>query len=138
MAFERGLLERIDHAGQDMGRTLRVDPERLADSVLQHLRKMLNVRQGNVPTLSTYGMPDFNDLVAQFPEAILEIQRAIKTSIERYEPRLRRVGIKHVPDEENPLSLRFEITARLVTGEAGASIRFETSLDPSGMVSIRG
>jgi type VI secretion system protein len=138
MASERSLLERIDHAGQEMGRTLHIDPERAAESVLQHLRKMLNVHQGNVPTLPAYGMPDFNDLTAQFPEAIAEIQRALKTSIEQYEPRLRRVRIRHVPDEENPLTLRFEITAQLVTGGGAASMRFETFLDPSGMVSIRG
>jgi len=138
MAFEQSLLERIDLAGQEAGRSLRINPERLAASVLQHLRKMLNVRQGNVPTLAAYGMPDFNDLVAKFPEGIIEIQKAIKTSIEQYEPRLKKVRIRHVPDEENPLSLRFEIMAQLLMGKGEASMRFETSLDPSGMISVRG
>jgi type VI secretion system protein len=138
MAPERSLLERIDDAGQERQRTLRVDPERLAESVLQHLRKMLNVHQGNVPTLPSYGMPDFNDLSVQFPQAIAEIQRSLKTSIENYEPRLKGVRIRHVPDEENPLTLRFEITAQLVTGGGVAAMRFETFLDPSGMVSVRG
>jgi type VI secretion system protein len=138
MAHERSLLERIDEAGQSLGRSLHIDPEKAAESVLQHLRKMLNVHQGNVPTLPTYGMPDFNDLTVQFPEAIVEIQRALKSSIEQYEPRLKRVRIRHVPDEENPLTLRFEIIAQLAVGEGAAALRFETLLDPSGMVSIRG
>jgi type VI secretion system protein len=138
MAPERSLLERLDDAGQERERRLHVDPEKTAESVLQHLRQMLNVHQGNVPTLPSYGMPDFNDLTAQFPEAIAEIQRALRTSIERYEPRLKRVRIRHVADEDNPLMLRFEITAQLVTGGGAAAMRFETFLDPSGMVSIRG
>jgi type VI secretion system protein len=83
-------------------------------------------------------MPDFNDLVVQFPEAILEIQRAIKLSIEQYEPRLKNVRIKHVPDDDNPLNLRFEITAQLVTSEGKTALWFETFLDTAGQISIRG
>lgn len=138
MASERSLLERIDRAGEDVGRSLHVNPHTVADSVLGHLRKMLNVRQGSVPTLPDYGMPDFNDLLVELPEAIVEIQRALRICIEQYEPRLKRVRIKHLPDQENPLNLRFEITAQLVTGEGNAAMQFETSLDTSGRVSIRG
>jgi type VI secretion system protein len=85
-----------------------------------------------------YGMPDFNDMASRFPEAVVEIQRALKTSIEQYEPRLKRVRIKHLPDAADPLHLRFEITAQLVTGEDDAAIWFETALDTSGQISIRG
>ena len=138
MGRERSLLERLDRAAEETRRSLRVNQDQAVDSVLTHLRKMLNVRQGNAPALPLYGMPDFNDLASRFPEAIVEIQRAIKTSIERYEPRLKKVRIKHLPDEEDPLRLRFEITAQLVTGEENPAIWFETSLDPVGRVTVRG
>lgn len=138
MSAERSLFERIDRAGEERERTLGIQTDQLLDSVLKHLQKMLNVRQGSVPTLPAYGLPDFNDLAYRFPNAIIELQRAIKTSIEQYEPRLMRVRIRHVPDNENPLNLRFEITAQLVTGEDNAPIWFETSLNTAGRVSIRG
>ena len=138
MASERSLLERLDRAGgtvQGEGRRLRVNSDREAQSVLEHLQRMLNVRQGNAPALPRYGMPDFNDLATRFPEAIVELQRAIKTSIEYYEPRLRKVRIQHVPEDDDPLSVRFEITAQLITGEDDPAVRFETAVDTSGRVS---
>ena len=138
MSGERSLFERIDRAGEERERTRRVQTDQMLESVMMHLQKMLNVRQGNVPALPAYGLPDFNDLASRFPNAINELQRAIKTSIEQYEPRLKRVRIRHVPDEENPLNLRFEITAQLVAGEDKAPIWFETSLNTAGRVSIRG
>jgi type VI secretion system protein len=138
MAREWSLLERLDRAEEKGGRSLHVNREQVVDSVLNHLRKMLNVRQGSSPALPLYGMPDFNDLAARFPEAIAEIQRAIKVSIERYEPRLKKVRIKHLSDDEDRLQLRFEITAQLVAGEDNPAIWFETSLNTVGRVTIRG
>lgn len=138
MSSERGLFERIDRAGEEQGRTLRVDQEEMVNSVIEHLQKMLNVRQGGVAALPSYGLPDFNDLAFRFPDAIFELQRSIKRSIELYEPRLARVRIRHVPDDENPIDLRFEITAQLIAGEDKPSVWFETSLDTTGRVSIRG
>lgn len=135
MASERSLLERLDRAGEAVRRTLRVNTDQEADSVLRHLQKMLNVRQGSAPALPLYGMPDFNDLAARFPEAVVEIQRAIKLSIEHYEPRLRKVRISHLPEDDDPLNVRFEITAQLVTGDSDPAIRFETSVDTSGRIS---
>lgn len=138
MASERSLLERLARAGEQRGRSRHMNREHAADSVLQHLRKMLNVHQGSVPTLPMYGMPDFNDMASRFPEAIQEIRQVLKTTIEQYEPRLKRVRIDHLSDTADPLHLRFEITAQLVTGEGDSAIWFETALDTSGRMSIRG
>ena len=52
MAVEKTLLERIDLGDED--RRLKADPQRVADSVMDHLRKMLNVRRGSVAT--SWGM----------------------------------------------------------------------------------
>ena len=137
MALERTLLERIDNPEQG-GYRLTSDPHRVIESVLTHLRKMLNVRQGSVCTLPDYGIPDMNSLFAQYPDAVLALRRIIKDSLEKYEPRLRRVNVRYLPDEENPLVLRFEITARLVMGEEEPPIRFETVVGDNGKVQVRG
>jgi type VI secretion system protein len=138
MLFDRTLRERLRNAGTVREPILHVRTERVIESVLDHLRKMFNVRQGSVLTVPVYGMPDFNDIVFQFPDAILEIQRAIRTSIEQFEPRLRRVRVRHTPDEEDPLNLRFEIRAELVLEDEHTPVWFETSLDTSGRASVRG
>lgn len=138
MAFERTLLERIALCEDESQYQLGINPEKAVDSVLSHLRNMLNVRQGSVPTLPDYGLPDINDLVTRFPQAILELKKCIKECIERYEPRLADIQVEHVPDEDNPLNLRYDITAQLVIDEKRTKVWFETVLDSAGRATIRG
>ena len=136
MAFDRSLLERIDEP-EDPGRRLSADPARMSESIARHLTRMLNVRQGNCAALPDYGMPDFNDLIGQFPDGLNQIRRAIRASIERYEPRLRRVKVKHVYDEADPLDLRFRITAAMVLDGREEAVSFETLIGESGQVQVR-
>jgi type VI secretion system lysozyme-like protein len=62
----------------------------------------------------------------------------IKELIENYEPRLKRVTVSYVPDEDNPLNLRFDITAYLEVDEKDAPLRFETVVGMSGRTQVRG
>ena len=137
MAQERTLLERIDNPQQG-GYRLTADPHKTVESVLEHLRKMLNVRQGSVCTLPDYGIPDLNSLFMQYPDAVLALRRIIRESLEKYEPRLRRVNVRYIPVEDDPLILRFEITARLAMDEKDSPIRFETVVGDNGEVRVRG
>lgn len=138
MPGERTLLERLGNPETNAPRTTRENTDRLAESVLTHLQKMLNTRQGNVLTLPDYGIPDLSEVVHSFPDSIVQMQEAIRTSIEKYEPRLRKVRVKYVDPGEDLLKLRFEITAQLVTAKEKASVWFETMVDSSGQVEIRG
>ena len=137
MAMERTLLERIDNPEQG-GYRLTADPHRTIESVLTHLRKMLNVRQGSVSTLPEYGIPDLNSLLMQYPDAVQALRRIIRDSLEKYEPRLRRVNVRYLPNEENPLLLRFEIKAHLAMDDQDSPIRFETVVGDNGKVQVRG
>jgi type VI secretion system protein len=137
MVFDRSLLERIDEPEQ-RDRRLNADPAQLSQSIARNLTRMLNVRQGSVSTLPDYGMPDFNDLVGRFPDGLNLMRRAIRTSIERYEPRLRRVTVKHVVNEDDPLDLRFRITASMILEDRDEPVAFETLIGSSGQIKIRG
>jgi type VI secretion system protein len=99
---------------------------------------MLNVRQGSVSTLPDYGIPDLNSLFMQYPDAVLALRRIIKELLEKYEPRLRRINVRYLPDDENPLILRFEITAHLVMQDSTERLRFETAVGDNGKVQVRG
>ncbi|MCP4698986.1 MAG: type VI secretion system baseplate subunit TssE [Gammaproteobacteria bacterium] len=139
MALERSLLERIDHYEEESLRELTIDKEKLLESVLKHMQNMFNTRQGSAVTLPNYGIPDFNDLVSRFPDAITEIKKAIRDSIKNYEPRLRNIRVKHIPDEENPLNLQFEIAGQLVAGRGrGGSVSFTTIMGESGRIRVWG
>jgi type VI secretion system protein len=134
---EGTLLERMDRPDEG-GYRLQSDIYRVTESVLSYLRKMLNVRQGSVATLPDYGMPDLNDLYLQYPEPVKVLRQIIRDLIENYEPRLKQVIVRYVPDDDDPLSLRFDITAYLVVDDQTAPLRFETVVGDSGRILVRG
>ena len=136
MQRERTLLERIADPRAGEPRTVSESTQRIADSVLRHLRRMLNTWHGHTLTLPDYGIPNLSELVHSFPESIALMQRAIKRSIEEYEPRLRRVRVRPAQSEEDLLTLHFEISADLVTAGEKAAIRLDTRVDSVGRMQV--
>lgn len=129
----RGLLSRLAAASVNDAR-----PVNELESIVEHLRALLNTRQGESPAVPEFGVVDFTDLVHNFPEAIQMLQRCIRATILQFEPRLKNVVIQHVRDEE-ALVLKFQITAQLQNkgGRSGGSVRFETQLRAGGHISVR-
>jgi len=115
-----------------------VDINKVSESIIEHLRNMFNVRQGSVMTLDDYGMPDFNDMVADFPNAIKVIRTVIRDSIRKYEPRLSRVSVTHVVDEDRPLDLFFRVKAEVNLDGELVPVVFETVVGDSGSVKVGG
>jgi type VI secretion system protein len=138
MPRERSLLDRIRNPDAGEARRIHGNTARLAESVLSNLRRLLNSRHGHALTQDDYGIPDLTEVVHNYPESIAGMRRAIRRAIEKYEPRLERVQITHVPSEDDLFALRFEIKARLITEEGKASIWFETRIDTSGEVQVKG
>ena len=135
---ERTLFERLADPRIDRPLSVNENTELLAESVLKHLSKMLNSRQGHVLIQPEYGMPDVVEFVQNLPEMVQEVERGIKNTIERFEPRLRNPVITFVPEEGYQGTLRFEISAQLVTEKEEASVWFETAVSPSGQIQIKG
>jgi type VI secretion system protein len=125
----RGLLSRLDSTGVRATRGL--DEH---DSIVEHLRVLLNARRGNSPACPDFGIPDFSDLVHNFPGAIQILQRAIRETILNFEPRLKQVTVKHVPSED-PLTLRYEISALPARGGRG-SLRLTTQMSAGGHINV--
>lgn len=99
---------------------------------------MLNSRHGCATAQPDYGIPDLNEFMFSFPESISPMRQAIQTSIEKYEPRLKNVKAIWAPDEDDPLNIRFEITARLVTEDRDVPISFRTGVGSVGGLTIEG
>lgn len=127
----RGLLSRI--ASKDP-RQNRVDNE--VESIVAHLRDLLNTRQGEAITVPEFGVIDFTDLVHNFPDAIQLLQRSIRATILQFEPRLKNVVVQHVRDED-VLILKFQISAQVSTRQGRGGVRFETQLRAGGHVTVR-
>lgn len=112
-------------------------PVDVIDSIASHLRALLNTRRGDCVTATAYGILDFNDVVHEFPGGVQLLAKSIRTTVIEYEPRLRNVAVRHVPDE-NPLTLRFEISAQLAEGRTTRTLRFATTVKPGGRVDVAG
>lgn len=123
----RGLLSRLDVA--DPHARLHTTP---VEAVVEHLKMLLNTRKGQVASNPGYGIPDFNDVVHDFPAALHRMQTSIQEAIEAFEPRLANVLVLHVSDEGEPSALQFEITAQLVHAGAQGLVRLRTRVGANG------
>ena len=131
MERDRTLLERLASPDPDGQRTTSEDTGPLVDSVMRHLQRVLNTRQGQALIQPEYGMPDITDCAEGAPEALDRVRRAIKHSIETFEPRLRRVKITHLP-LSGDLNLHFAISGQIVTEKRKFPVHFNTTVTPSG------
>lgn len=106
-------------------------------SILAHLQALLNTRQGDSPSAPGYGVLDFADLLHGFPASVQQLSKCIRATILEYEPRLKNVSVRQLP-EENPLILRFEITAQLAQAKGTRTLRLATTVRPGGRVDVSG
>ena len=127
---KRGLLSRIEAGASSSGG--RPDA---SESIAEHLRVLLNTRMGEAVTAPRFGVVDFTELVHGFPASIQVLQQSIRATILEFEPRLKTVTVRHTPDE-NPLVLRFEITAQLAEKGSRGGLRFQTSVGPGGNIEL--
>ncbi|MBK8240569.1 MAG: type VI secretion system baseplate subunit TssE [Deltaproteobacteria bacterium] len=124
----RGLLSRLSSA----------DPLRPIDevqSILANLRAILNSRIGDSHTASEFGIIDLADLVHAFPNAALALEKSIRATVAEYEPRLKNVRVRQVPGED-PLTLVFEIAARLAGDRHQGVVRVRTEVSSQGRVKV--
>lgn len=106
-------------------------------AIVEHLRVLLNTRQGAAPSAPAFGVVDFSDVVHAMPGAAQTLVKSIRATILEHEPRLRNVSVRHVSDG-GELVLRFEISAQLADGRAGRMLRFATTVRPGGRFDVSG
>ena len=136
MAKDR-LLERIRKRQKDPRVRRKEDPKEVVDSVLRHLQRILNTRQGSVPIADDFGLPDLTELHLDYPDSLRLFERAIRQTIQKFEPRLSGLRVRFVPDEEDPLSLRFQIVAKLESEGYRDPVRFESIVGSDGKIRIK-
>lgn len=134
--YEERLLKRILSWERDPQRRTGEDSGRVMDSVREHLQKILNTKQGNVPIGEDYGLPDFFELFRDYPDSLRDYERSIRLTVQKYEPRLKSVRVKLIPNDEDPMTLRFQVSARLVTREQRVPVVLESTVGQDGKVLI--
>lgn len=134
---ERRLLERIRHFADDQGRSHELDSSVLMASVLSHLRRLLNTKQGSVPIAEDYGLAELTEMPGAFsPDNLTEIEDKVREVIGRYEPRLTNIRVSFSKKQDDSLSLRFEIGGQINTEDRNLPVLFESVVEPSGKISL--
>ena len=131
------LFDRIRKRDGSSGNFRRQSNARQVDSIIEHLHKMLNTKQGTTLMDKHYGMPDFTELAALFPDSIRDVEKTISDTIERYEPRLSQVKVHFVFQDHQSLVLCFHIQAVMALEHEDIAIQFESSIDASGKTVIK-
>lgn len=98
----------------------------LVRSVVSNLNRMFDTRQGTVEHLPDYGLPNMSSVYRDAPRSGEDLRRAIKESVEKYEPRLRQVRVERRETSDHSMRLVFLLRAELKTGER---IRLETTFE---------
>ena len=114
------------------------DVSRVVRSIINHLQRLLNARQGSVPIADDYGMPDFTTFLGEnFTDQSHKISDIIRTMILKYEPRLDNVQVIFTPDKDDVLSLRFRLQAEIVhVRDSKVAVELETVISSDGKVRV--
>jgi len=143
MSREQRLLDRIgglraDRSPSRYAASAGEDLEALMESIRQHMVHLLNARHGMCETVPDYGLPALSDMIVGRGEHLRRVQDAIRTTIEKYEPRLRRVRVTHHAGEGDDQRLVFRIDAVMVGRSAEHRVWYETSMAPTGELDVSG
>ena len=116
------------------------DIDALVESVRRQLQRLLNAREGMCEVAPDYGLPALSDMVVGAGDHVGRVQDAIRTVVEKFEPRLRRVRVSPQTEDEGRPShvLRFRIDGVLVTRSGEQRVWYETAMTPTGALNVAG
>ncbi|MAQ94415.1 hypothetical protein B1759_08800 [Rubrivirga sp. SAORIC476] len=106
--------------------------EHRVHSIVGNLQRLLNTRQGSVPHLPDYGLPDLSSIRRDGTYDIL--RKAIRQAVMDYEPRLAHVRVE--PRDADPYKMRVTF---VISGEVepGHRIRLETTFGSQEKTAVR-
>lgn len=110
--------------------------QELVRSILRNLQRILNTRSGHAAAQMDLGTPAPCEMALLSRDGLTGVVRSLKQCIEKYEPRLSAVEVTYVRGEDDVLTLRFQVTAKVATSRAGTTINFDTLVDSSGRIKL--
>ena len=105
-------------------------------SIVRNLHINLNSHAGSVPTRPDWGLPDFQYLALRMERTAPLLAREIQRQIEAFEPRLRRVRVRHRPHCDLFMVASFDIHAELVFTDTFLPVSLQTRIHANGAVRV--
>jgi type VI secretion system protein len=112
-----------------------VPPDRrLYQSIIDHLTFLLNTRRGSLNHLPDYGLPDISGVYRNMPESIEFLKQAMKETIEKYEPRMKKpVRLVEQEPHTDGFIITFLLIAQLLDG---GTVQLRTRFSTIGYAEI--
>jgi len=134
---ERRLLERIAHWEEGEQRTHHTQVDILVRSVMDHLRRLLNTRQGSVPLDPAFGVPDFTNLAGGLAAGSMrDIEEEIQRMVLKYEPRLKSPKVTLNRESADILSIRFDLGGLLEVDNRDIPLQLSTTVGANGRIKV--
>jgi type VI secretion system protein len=133
--MNQGLFENLIGRFSDGTPVEAVSPaEKRMMSIKDNLTRIFNTREGLLPHLKDYGLPDISEIYRTMPHGIERLESAIKTTIEKFEPRLKNIKLLRLPQTQGKvLTIEFTVSGEVL---GIGRITFQTTFLSSGQSSI--
>jgi len=106
------------------------------NSIIQHLVRLLNTRQGSVSIAEDYGVPDMTNVPGNtILESKNRIEETLRDVILRYEPRLKNIKLLMEEEDAMKFALKFRLEGRLTVRE-DIPVIFETVVSTDGKINV--
>jgi type VI secretion system protein len=131
------LLERIAAWEEGDLRTNQTQVDILMKSVMDHLARLLNTRQGSVQIDPLFGVPDFTNLAGGMAAgSTRDIEEEIRRMVQKYEPRIKAPRVTLNRELTDVLSIRFSLEGTLEVDDRDIPLQISTTVGANGKVNI--
>jgi type VI secretion system protein len=136
--MSHSLLERIQRAADPVtSERATWRAEDLETAIINSLERLLSTRQGGSLTAPGYGVPELSELSANFVDALAIAQRALKTSLTTYEPRIKNVQVRGTKFDLTEMQFEFEVTGTIQHADGRRSaLRITLGVDPNAKLRV--
>ncbi|OOF41276.1 MULTISPECIES: type VI secretion system baseplate subunit TssE [Rodentibacter] len=130
-----GFWDRIKAAPQNIDVIKRKTEAEIVSDLIRSIKKnielVLNSKEGCTLCAPDFGLKDFNDATATTHSLSQTIISDIRSSLDRYEPRVRITRIEYIPNIYDVLQLNFRITCIVLLRQKNELTELNIILDSS-------
>ncbi|CAM2067569.1 type VI secretion system baseplate subunit TssE [Sulfidibacter corallicola] len=100
----------------------------LAESIQEHLALLLNNRKGMTAHLPDFGLPDIHYVYYSLPQSLENLGSEIKRTIEKFEPRLKRVEVRLQDTSHETFRATYRVTGEIKENGRVSKLTFHTDV----------
>jgi type VI secretion system protein len=94
-------------------------------AIKRHLETLLNARQGCSQSSPELGLRDFNGHDVSSGDLLQQVSADIRSTLQRFEPRIQVRALKAVPDCHAPLELHFRLDCHVQVNNHNEQLQLE-------------